>query len=61
VAIYPAVKLNEKGLKAYRSTQERHNADAGALSETDKKCTSCAKEMESNAKVCCYCGQAYPE
>ena len=27
----------------------------------NKKCPSCAKEMESNAKVCCYCGQAYPE
>jgi predicted Rossmann-fold nucleotide-binding protein len=61
VAIYPAVKLNENGLKAHRSTQARHNADAGAISETDKKCISCAKEIESVAKVCCYFGKAQPE
>jgi predicted amidophosphoribosyltransferase len=40
---------------------KKDTSPKGALEAGNKKCSSCAKKIESIAKVCYYCGKAQPE
>lgn len=46
---------------SWQEMNKKDTSPKGALEAGNEECSSCARKIESIAKVCCYCGKAQPE